>query len=144
MNDKPVTAPPTGLARRVPGLVLFTHDPRNALRGDVVAGVSAFLVMIPAVLAYSELVGVPAVTGLYAALGAMTGYALFSRGIPVIVAFHELLDEVTTAHIDIRFAPASRPLREQLTRPGLTTHIGEERFFHAAWEAVEDWVSRFK
>lgn len=84
MNDKPTTPPASRLARWMPGLALFAHYPRHALHGDVVAGVTAFLVMIPAVLAYSELVGVPAITGLYAALGAMTGYALFSRGTPVI------------------------------------------------------------
>ncbi|MBL0291246.1 MAG: SulP family inorganic anion transporter [Betaproteobacteria bacterium] len=84
MNDHRVRHRPVGLARWLPGLALFAHYPRQALRGDVVAGLSAFLVMIPSVLAYSELVGVPPVTGLYAAIGAMAGYALFSRGIPVI------------------------------------------------------------
>lgn len=74
----------TGLTRWVPGLALFRAYPRDALRGDLVAGLSAFLVMIPSVLAYSELVGVPPALGLYAAIGAMVGYALFSRGTPVV------------------------------------------------------------
>ena len=89
MNGKPANGAPgsqaaAGIARWVPGLALFSRYPRDALRGDTVAGISAFLVMIPSVLAYSELIGVPPVTGLYAALAAMIGYALFSRGTPVI------------------------------------------------------------
>ena len=75
---------PAGLARWLPGLAVFRDYPRDALRGDLVAGLSAFLVMIPSVLAYSELVGVPAALGLYSAIGAMVGYALFSRGTPVV------------------------------------------------------------
>jgi MFS superfamily sulfate permease-like transporter len=74
----------TGLARWLPGLALFGTYPREALRGDLIAGLSAFLVMIPSVLAYSELVGVPPAYGLYSAIGAMAGYALFSRGTPVV------------------------------------------------------------
>ncbi|MEP7182646.1 MAG: SulP family inorganic anion transporter [Betaproteobacteria bacterium] len=89
MNDKRANGstrlqPAGGLSRWLPGLALLVRYPKDALRGDTVAGLSAFLVMIPSVLAYSELIGVPPVTGLYAALGAMIGYALFSRGVPVI------------------------------------------------------------
>jgi SulP family sulfate permease len=82
-NDRPARAH-AGIARWLPGIALFRDYPRDALRGDLVAGLSAFLVMIPSVLAYSELVGVPPAYGLYAAIGAMAGYALFSRGTPVI------------------------------------------------------------
>lgn len=84
MRDKGVCGRPSAVARWLPGLAVFRHYPRSALRGDLVGGLSAFLVMIPSVLAYSELVGVPPATGLYAAIGAMAGYALFSRGTPVI------------------------------------------------------------
>ena len=62
------------IARWLPGIALFRDYPRDALHGDLVAGLSAFLVMIPSVLAYSELVGVPPAYGLYAAIGAMAGY----------------------------------------------------------------------
>ncbi len=75
MNGRSATAPRTGHARWVPGLAMFAHYPRDALHGDVVAGVSAFLVMIASVLAYSVLVDVAPVTGLHAAIGGMMRYA---------------------------------------------------------------------
>jgi SulP family sulfate permease len=55
-------------------------------------------------------------------------------------AFHLLCDELTDAGIDVRVAHANRPLREQLIRRGLAKTIGEDRFFHEAWEAVDDFV----
>ena len=51
---------------------------------DSVAGISACIVSIPSVIAYAELVHLPAITGLYAALAAALGYALFSSSRHVI------------------------------------------------------------
>jgi len=62
--------------------------------------------------------------------------------ITAIETFYALYSELTDAGIDVRVAHANRPLREQLMRLGLAKEIGEERFFHAAWEAVDDWVER--
>ena len=54
------------------------------LRGDSIAGLSACIVSIPSVIAYAELVHLPPITGLYAALAAALGYALFSSSRHVI------------------------------------------------------------
>jgi SulP family sulfate permease len=54
------------------------------LRGDSIAGLSACIVSIPSVIAYAELVHLPPITGLYAALAAAIGYALFSSSRHVI------------------------------------------------------------
>lgn len=51
---------------------------------DVVAGLTACIVMIPSVIAYAELVHLPPITGLYAALAAAIGYALFASSRQVI------------------------------------------------------------
>ena len=51
---------------------------------DSIAGLSACIVSIPSVIAYAELVHLPAITGLYAALAAAIGYALFSSSRHVI------------------------------------------------------------
>lgn len=56
----------------------------DALRYDLVAGLSACVVMIPSVIAYAELVHLPPITGLYAALAAAIGYALFASSRHVI------------------------------------------------------------
>jgi SulP family sulfate permease len=57
---------------------------KSWLGSDVVAGLSACVVMIPSVIAYAELVHLPPVTGLYAALAAAIGYALFASSRQVI------------------------------------------------------------
>ena len=54
------------------------------LSKDSIAGLSACIVSIPSVIAYAELVHLPAITGLYAALAAAIGYALFSSSRHVI------------------------------------------------------------
>jgi SulP family sulfate permease len=51
---------------------------------DLTAGLSACVVMIPSVLAYADLVHLPAVTGLYAALAAALGYSLLASSRQVI------------------------------------------------------------
>src|SRR5262245_38085377 len=54
------------------------------LRADAIAGVSVCVVMIPSVIAYAELARLPPQHGLYAALAAMIGYALFCSSRHVI------------------------------------------------------------
>ncbi len=68
--------------------------------------------------------------------------AVTAMDITAIEAFQLLCDELTTAGIDVRIAHANRPLREQLSRQGVAKELGEDRFFHAAWEAVDDFVAR--
>ena len=63
------------IRRWLPGVRQLRGYPRDALRPDAFAGVAVAIVMIPSVLAYSELVGVAPELGLYAALGSMVGYA---------------------------------------------------------------------
>ena len=56
------------------------------LRADIVAGVSVAAVAIPIAIAYSKLVGVPPVYGLYASLLPLVAYALFGSSRQLIVA----------------------------------------------------------
>ncbi|MDS4014590.1 MAG: SulP family inorganic anion transporter [Candidatus Accumulibacter sp.] len=51
---------------------------------DAIAGLTACVVMIPSVIAYAELVHLPPIAGLYAALAASIGYALFASSRHVI------------------------------------------------------------
>lgn len=60
----------------LPHLPDSTGYERRWLRGDVVAGVTVTAYLIPQVMAYAELAGLPAAAGLWAAVGAMVGYAL--------------------------------------------------------------------
>lgn len=73
------------LERWLPGLAQLARYPRGALRGDLSGGLSVCVVMVPSVLAYAELARVRPEAGLYAALGAMIAYALFTSTRRVIV-----------------------------------------------------------
>jgi SulP family sulfate permease len=48
---------------------------RGWLRSDIVAGVTIRAYLIPQVMAYAEVAGLPAVTGLWASVGALVAYA---------------------------------------------------------------------
>jgi SulP family sulfate permease len=66
-------------------LLATLRDYRLAwLSKDSIAGLSACIVSIPSVIAYAELVHLPPIAGLYAALAAGIGYALFASSRHVI------------------------------------------------------------
>ena len=52
----------------VPGVEQFRAYQRGWLRGDVIAGFTVTAYLVPQVMAYSTLAGLPAVTGLWAAI----------------------------------------------------------------------------
>ena len=53
------------------------HYERSWLRSDLVAGVVLAAILVPQGMAYAELAGLPAVTGLYTTIACLVGYALF-------------------------------------------------------------------
>jgi high affinity sulfate transporter 1 len=71
-----VTSQPSGLARHVPGLALISHFQRSWIRPDVVAGLILAAILVPQGMAYAELAGLPAVTGLYTTVACLVGYAI--------------------------------------------------------------------
>jgi high affinity sulfate transporter 1 len=62
---------------RLPGVHVVRNYHRGLLRGDIIAGVAVTALMVPHGMAYAELGGVPAVTGLYTTVTALLAYALF-------------------------------------------------------------------
>ena len=64
------------LRKLVPGLVVLKNYDRSWLRGDVLAGITVAAYMIPQVMAYAEVVGLPAVVGLWALMGPLLTYAI--------------------------------------------------------------------
>ena len=67
-----------GLAERIlPGVRAARTYQRAWLRADLIAGVVLAAILVPQGMAYAELAGVPAVTGLYTTIACLVGYALF-------------------------------------------------------------------
>ncbi|KLI08438.1 SulP family inorganic anion transporter [Mycolicibacterium senegalense] len=60
----------------VPGLGQFAGYQRSWLRGDVLAGVTVAAYLVPQVMAYATVAGLPPVAGLWAALAPMAVYAV--------------------------------------------------------------------
>ena len=69
---------------------------RSWLRGDVVAGITVTAYLVPQVMAYADLAGVPAVMGLWAAVGGLTAYALVGTS-PCLSAGPESTTALMTA-----------------------------------------------
>src|SRR5882724_8172382 len=80
---QPATIP--ALVRFIPGLSLLRNYRSAWLLPDVLAGISICVVMIPSVIAYSGLMGLPPQHGLYAALVPLVVYAFFGSSRQVIV-----------------------------------------------------------
>ena len=67
----------TRVERWVPGVRVVRTYQRSWLRADLVAGVVLAAILVPQGMAYAELAGLPAVTGLYTTIACLVGYAVF-------------------------------------------------------------------
>jgi SulP family sulfate permease len=66
-----------GMASFFPGLAMARNYRREWLTGDLMAGISVCVVMIPTAVAYSGLMGLSPQHGLYAGMVSMVVYAIF-------------------------------------------------------------------
>ena len=64
------------LRRRVPLIGLLGQYPGHHLRGDITAGLTTAVMLVPQAMAYATLAGMPPVTGLYASVVPVVLYAL--------------------------------------------------------------------
>ena len=60
--------------RLVPGVQVMRNYQRGWIKGDVIAGITVAAYLIPQVMAFASIVGLPAVVGLWAVLGPMAIY----------------------------------------------------------------------
>jgi high affinity sulfate transporter 1 len=65
------------VTRNVPGLVVLRTYRSRWLVKDVIAGLVLSALLVPQGMAYAELAGLPAVTGLYTSILCLVGYAIF-------------------------------------------------------------------
>ena len=68
---------PTGITSAVPGIATVRSYRREWLPKDLVAGLVLTALLVPQGMAYAELAGLPAITGLYTSILCLIGYALF-------------------------------------------------------------------
>ncbi|HEV8565823.1 MAG TPA: sulfate permease [Actinoplanes sp.] len=66
----------TSRKRLLPGLALLRGYERSWLRGDVLAGLTVAAYLVPQVMAYADLAGLPPVTGLWAIMAPLALYVL--------------------------------------------------------------------
>ncbi len=76
MSGAEAAGRPSASERLLPGLWQLRHYQRRWLRGDVLAGVTVAAYLVPQVMAYAEVAGLPAVAGLWAIVGPLAVYAL--------------------------------------------------------------------
>jgi sulfate permease, SulP family len=62
--------------RYLPGVWVLRGYQRGWLRGDLLAGVTVAAYLVPQVMAYAEVAGLPAITGLWAAVAPLVIYAI--------------------------------------------------------------------
>jgi high affinity sulfate transporter 1 len=68
----------TGVLERIaPGVAMLRSYERGWFRFDLVAGIVLAAILVPQGMAYAELAGLPAVTGLYTTITCLIGYAVF-------------------------------------------------------------------
>jgi len=74
----------SGIQSYIPILASLGSYQKDWLRFDIIAAVSVWALLVPQGIAYASIAGVPPQYGLYAALGALLGYALFGSAKQVI------------------------------------------------------------
>ena len=64
------------MGRYLPGISVLRGYQRGWLRGDLLAGVTVAAYLVPQVMAYAEVAGLPAIAGLWAAVAPLVAYAI--------------------------------------------------------------------
>lgn len=77
---------PQGLRRFVPILSWLPAYDRSLLRFDVIAGATVWGLLVPEMIAYAGLAGLPPQAGLYTLLATLAAYAVFGTSRHVVVA----------------------------------------------------------
>jgi SulP family sulfate permease len=73
------------LKKLLPGAAMLVHYERSSLRHDALAGLVVALVVIPSAFAYADLAKCAPAAGIYAAVGGMVVFAMFTSSRHVIV-----------------------------------------------------------
>src|SRR5215469_7731141 len=78
--------PPRGVRRYVPALNWLPNYDRRNLRFDAIAGATIWGLLVPEMIAYAGLAGLPAQAGLYTLLATLGAYAVFGTSRHIVAA----------------------------------------------------------
>jgi SulP family sulfate permease len=95
----------------------------NWLRGDLVAGLTVWAVLVPESLAYASIAGVSPVVGLYAAPPALFFYALFGSSRHLIVGPMSATAALSAATVADLIAPAGQDFAAFTAALAITTGV---------------------
>jgi MFS superfamily sulfate permease-like transporter len=112
-------------SRLLPGLATLRGYQRSWLRGDVMAGLTVAAYLVPQVMAYSGLAGLPPVAGLWAILAPLALYALLGSSRQLSVGPESTTALMTATVHDIDDYPQAR------TIPGLVVYRYDSPLFFA-------------
>ncbi|HSU36124.1 MAG TPA: sulfate permease [Propionibacteriaceae bacterium] len=88
-----------GWQRYIPGLAVVRSYRRAWLPKDIVAGLVLSALLVPQGMAYAELAGLPAVTGLYTSILCLLGYAIFGPSRVLVLGPDSALGSMIAATI---------------------------------------------
>ena len=126
---------PSRARRLLPGLWVLRHYQRTWLRGDVVAGVTVAAYLVPQVMAYAEVAGLPAITGLWAVVAPLAVYAILGSSRQLSVGPESTTALMTAAAVGALVA--GNPDRYAETAAALAIAVG----CCASWAGSAGWGS---
>ena len=111
------------LARRSPVFTSLIPYNRSWLRGDLLAGLTVWAVLVPEALAYASIAGVSPVVGLYAAPGALILYAAFGSSRHLVVGPMSATAALSAAAVATYATPGSDRFTQLTVALAITTGI---------------------
>ena len=140
-----VSRPRDALLRRLPADRRF-HDLDDDQPGEAPAGILVYRLYAPLVFANARHVAerlreLVDATSPPVRCVVLDLQAVAYVDVTALETLREVYEEFETRGIDVRFARANRPLREQLARWLGDHRLGRERFFPSASAAVDDFMA---
>jgi high affinity sulfate transporter 1 len=108
----------------VPGLRMLRSYNRSWLTSDVVAGLVLTTLLVPQGMAYAELAGLPAITGLYTSIMCLIGYAAFGPSKVLVLGPDSSLGPMIAAAILPLIAANGDPARAVALASALALLVG--------------------
>ncbi|MEA5155816.1 SulP family inorganic anion transporter [Raineyella sp.] len=130
----------SGLTRLLPGVQVLRHYQRRWLRGDLLAGVTVAAYLVPQVMAYAGVAGLPPVTGLWAIVGPLALYTFLGSSRQLSVG-PESTTALMTATAIATLAPDADPRQRATLAAVLALTVAMVCF--VGWASRLGFLSQF-